>query len=663
MRAQKAANGTERGRAGGDRGPGRVPLQGTAAAFLALQRAAGNAAVARAVEEERHRHGADCGHDAAVQRSAVHQVLSTSGTPLDPSLRTEMESRFDGEDFSGVRVHTDTVAQRSAAEIGARAYTSGSHVVWDGRDKHTLAHELHHVRQQRQGAVPGTDNGSGLRVSDPSDWAEQEAETTARQVMGGPAPVQRATDGPPRAEAPSAAAAPSGRRGPTVQRKGHETLESVANAPATTLAGRLAGWIKEKPASEVVAPVKAAVLAYDRSTVRDPEQCMNQLADLQVLAMPLREGALPGDLRYLDQVIAAVRAELEVVSGQVARDAGMPEAAAAPYKAMTDRGTMWKDQQFAQSTVNFDMSGASYVREMSEMNRAELTKEIGGAGGKAWVRDVRAKLENALGDSVLAHYTKEHRAQAMLGSDKKLKPKSELGDAENNTMNVDELVLGNDGFVFFYIEPRGKTDRAPRFGEIRLELGIERLVSEGWIMLSDFIQRDYPALVAPADRPDLTEHKAKSDQREAAAKQAGHKSVREFRRGQIDGEDMMNSMTAFQHITDPEQKQALTLARQFAHMVPGDEMVYGPEKEVKRPELLHKNILAGADIVPGLVERAIVEIIRFEQANPPLAQRLKAMSGAELMDFLLRDLLRPQAMLPNSVDLSNANVTRVKGKG
>ena len=210
---------------------------------------------------------------------------------------------------------------------------------------------------------------------------------------------------------------------------------------------------------------------------------------------------------------------------------------------------------------------------------------------------------------------------------------------------------------------RGKTDRAPRFGEIRLELGIDRLVSEGWIMLSDFIQRDYPTLVAPADRPDLTEHKAKSDQRDLAAKQAGHKSVREFRRGQIDGEDMMNSMTAFQHITDPEQKQALTLARQFAHMVPGDEMVYGPEKEVKRPELLHKNILAGADIVPGLVERAIVEIIRFEQANPPLAQRLKAMSGAELMDFLLRDLLRPQAMLPNSVDLSNANVTRVKGKG
>lgn len=660
MRERNGANDRERGRAGDERRPGRVPPPGPAAALLALQRAAGNAAVARAVEEQRHRHSAACGPDAPVQRSAVHQVLRTSGQPLDPSLRSEMEGRFDGEDFSAVRVHTDTVAQRSAAEIGARAYTSGSHVVWDGRDKHTLAHELDHVRQQRRGAVPGTDDGSGLRVSDPSDWAEKEAEATARRVMGGPGPVQRATDASRRAGAPGVSGAPAG---PAVQRKGLETLESVANAPAKSLTGRFAGWIKDKPVSEAVAPVKEAVLAYDRSTVRDPTHCMTELANIQMLALPMREGALPGDLRYLEQVLAAVRAEMDVVGKQVDRDGRMPEAAAAPYKAMTDRGTMWKDPQFAQSTVNFRMSGFGYVREMSELNRAELTKEIGGAGGKAWVKDVRAKLENELNNSVLAHYTQQERADAMLASEKKLKPKSELGDAENNTMNVDELVLGNDGFVFFYIEPRGKTDRAPRFGEIRLEVGIDRLVSEGWIMLSDFIQRDYPKLIAPANRPDLPEHKAKSGQHERAKEQAGYQPVREFKRGEIEGDALMGMVTAFSDIQNAEEQQAHMLARQLALTVPGDEMVYGPEKEIKRPELLHKNILAGSDILPGLVERAIVEIIRFEQANPPLAQRLKAMSGAELMDFLLRDLLRPQAMLPNSVDISNATVTKVKGKG
>ncbi|RYJ29061.1 hypothetical protein CU044_2154 [Streptomyces sp. L-9-10] len=161
--------------------------------MLALQRSVGNAAVCRAVEEERHVHAAGCGHDQVVQRrSAVHEVLRSPGRPLDAPVREEMEARHDGADFGGVRVHTDSAAMDSAAEIGAKAYTSGSHVVWDGRDKHTLAHELTHVIQQSRGVVPGTDNGSGLRVSDPSDWAERQAEDTARQVMTGPVPALRA---------------------------------------------------------------------------------------------------------------------------------------------------------------------------------------------------------------------------------------------------------------------------------------------------------------------------------------------------------------------------------------------------------------------------------------------------------------------------------------
>lgn len=165
--------------------------------LLALQRLAGNAAVSRAVEEERHEHDANCGHavadTASVQRSAVHQTLRTPGRPLDEPLRAEMEARL-GADFGDVRIHSDAVAQRSAAEVGARAYTSGNHVVvgQGGADKHTLAHELTHVIQQRQGPVAGTDNGGGLRVSDPGDRFEREAEANAQRVMGAAVPVQRA---------------------------------------------------------------------------------------------------------------------------------------------------------------------------------------------------------------------------------------------------------------------------------------------------------------------------------------------------------------------------------------------------------------------------------------------------------------------------------------
>ncbi len=37
----------------------------------------------------------------------------------------------------------------------------------DGATQHTLADELTHVIQQRSGPVAGTDNGAGLKVSDP----------------------------------------------------------------------------------------------------------------------------------------------------------------------------------------------------------------------------------------------------------------------------------------------------------------------------------------------------------------------------------------------------------------------------------------------------------------------------------------------------------------
>lgn len=174
----------------------------TPAGLTALQRAAGNAAVSRAIQEARHQHGPGCGHRSAenvqgappVQRSSVHEVLASSGQQLAAPLREEMETRL-GADFSDVRLHTGTAAQRSAAEIGARAYTSGNHVVIGegGGDKHTLAHELTHVIQQRQGPVAGTDTGQGLRVSDPGDRFEREAEANARQVMSAPAAsLQRA---------------------------------------------------------------------------------------------------------------------------------------------------------------------------------------------------------------------------------------------------------------------------------------------------------------------------------------------------------------------------------------------------------------------------------------------------------------------------------------
>ncbi|WP_033352571.1 DUF4157 domain-containing protein [Kitasatospora aureofaciens] len=175
-----------------------APMTAQTARFL--QTTVGNAAVARMIQQQRHAHRPPGGgRDAAagteaetapVQRSVVHDVLRSPGRPLAEPVRTEMEARL-GEDFRAVRVHDDALAARSAAEIGARAYTSGEHVVLGrgGSDDHTLAHELTHVIQQRRGPVAGTEVGSGLRVSSPSDRFERAAEANATEALRRPLPA------------------------------------------------------------------------------------------------------------------------------------------------------------------------------------------------------------------------------------------------------------------------------------------------------------------------------------------------------------------------------------------------------------------------------------------------------------------------------------------
>lgn len=179
-----------------------MPL--TPQAVLHLQRTVGNATVARHLEAQRSE-----SNDQPVQRSAVPDVLRSPGRPLDDDTRTEMEARL-GADFSEVRLHTDTAAQRSATEIGAAAYPPATTWSWakvaatgtPWRTNWSTSFSSARARWQ----VP--DTGTGLRVSDPGDHFEREAEATAHRVLAGtpahehehdhphshdagPAPVQR----------------------------------------------------------------------------------------------------------------------------------------------------------------------------------------------------------------------------------------------------------------------------------------------------------------------------------------------------------------------------------------------------------------------------------------------------------------------------------------
>lgn len=122
----------------------------------------------------------------------VHDVLRSTGQPLDANTRSFFESRFD-HDFSHVRVHTDERAAESARAVNALAYTIGRNVVFDAGQfapqTHTgrklLAHELTHVVQQGFGKSAG----SAQALSNTSDH-EIEASKIADDLSANPSQMR-----------------------------------------------------------------------------------------------------------------------------------------------------------------------------------------------------------------------------------------------------------------------------------------------------------------------------------------------------------------------------------------------------------------------------------------------------------------------------------------
>jgi hypothetical protein len=100
---------------------------------------------------------------------AVDGALRSTGRPLDRDVREFMEPRF-GYDFSGVRVHADDAARKSAREMRANAYTVGREIVFDpehyapatSEGRRLIAHELTHVVQQS-----GTTENAGVDNAGP----------------------------------------------------------------------------------------------------------------------------------------------------------------------------------------------------------------------------------------------------------------------------------------------------------------------------------------------------------------------------------------------------------------------------------------------------------------------------------------------------------------
>lgn len=133
-------------------------------------------------------------------------LAESTGAPLDSELARRMGAAL-GHDVAHVQVHTDEAAAQAASQLGARAFTVGSHVFFGrgelapgtSQGEQLLAHELVHVQQADHGRLPHASGSAGesVQVSSPADAVEREAESRAAGV----AAQARALGGETRGEA------------------------------------------------------------------------------------------------------------------------------------------------------------------------------------------------------------------------------------------------------------------------------------------------------------------------------------------------------------------------------------------------------------------------------------------------------------------------------
>ncbi|ELY24940.1 hypothetical protein C500_18468 [Natrialba magadii ATCC 43099] len=120
----------------------------------------------------------------------VRRVLSTPGQSLDAAVQSDLAERL-GDRFDDVTIHTGPEAAKACESIDARAFTVGSHVVFNygefdpdsATGKYLLAHELVHTRQQTDGQVTRLPAAKELEVRDSSSAYEREADELASEAL------------------------------------------------------------------------------------------------------------------------------------------------------------------------------------------------------------------------------------------------------------------------------------------------------------------------------------------------------------------------------------------------------------------------------------------------------------------------------------------------
>lgn len=589
------------------------------------------------------------------------------GKPLPPELRSQMEQAL-GADFSAVRIHEGG----EASAIGAKAFTRGHDIFfapgqYDPTSEHgreLIGHELTHVVQQAQGRVEATTQAKGLAVN-ADDGLEHEADAHgARAARGEHAHV----------------AGGGGSGGPVVQRKGDVPLKPQADqavvgagagprdARITALIGEMEDYDRHpdgRPAQQLAAI--DMMIATATAIIADQPKPSGFAAMRNLVSKP--KPSLAEALKVI------LTAERQVVETQNARLDRLTATDDAPYDQMTEEGMLWNHPDYEHGVKEGGPRGKRYFENQSSENLESMHEEAGAGGDaaprtEAWFTEFVARASAVLSGAVVNHYTTSARAQTMKtggGMKSKMKLEKESATFKHNTSAYDDLGLANSGFVFFFIEAPDATMRPTRFAEgddgarparISIPIQASGLLSSGWVMLSDFAQREYPDIATndAGDRHASWLPTRAQEQKAKPENAAMTRTVRQFKPGLGDFND-----ADMEHLMNPalssEKRQAYTAVTPQARGDAQSKQVYtGPGGKHEVPDRMRNNMLVGGDIIPGIAMRAALEVSRMAKANPALAETFKTLDGAALMKFMLKDLFRPQAMIPNLVKITDENI-------
>ena len=276
--------------------------------IAALQRAAGNAAVLRLLAEARHAHGAGRGHQPStpVQRSSVPDVLRTPERPVDDAVRGDME----------------------------------------------------------QGPVAGTDDGTGLRISDPCDRFEREAEANAARALRsgavGPDGARPAATEPPR----RAGLAHS------VQRVPDEAGGSQGGGLADMFKASL-GVFRLRSDATAPQPSRKMAVSHIAKVLADSGQEGEETVGSGVMTSIGAIEALAGENGARDIHTVFTRPELSELYRIPAND---PRAATAHRAIAEQELAYWRSQHAAKPSV-----GTGVAINVDAATRVRLQKTLGSA--------------------------------------------------------------------------------------------------------------------------------------------------------------------------------------------------------------------------------------------------------------------------------------------